>query len=79
MQDPYNISLYPGTGSVDGQRGDHILLAPAYIVGDDEIRHIVSVTARVVKQFFHKYDDLFLRQNGEGIVDDGFLARLKKC
>jgi len=77
MQDPYNVSLYPGTGSADGQRGDHIILAPAYTVTEDDIRLIVSVTARVVKHYFRKYDDLLLKQNGEGIVDNGFLVRLK--
>ncbi len=32
MKDPHNISLYPGTGAVDGTLGDHILIAPAYNV-----------------------------------------------
>ena len=52
MQDPYNISLYPGSGTVDGHRGDHILLAPAYNVTEDEIRYIVDTTAAVIFQFF---------------------------
>ncbi|KAK5128958.1 hypothetical protein LTR85_000291 [Meristemomyces frigidus] len=52
MQDPYNISLYPGTGTVDGRRGDHIILAPAYNVNENEIRHVVDTTVLVVKHFF---------------------------
>lgn len=54
MQEPYNISLYPGSGSVDGRRGDHVLLAPAYNVTEDEIHHIVDTTAAVIFQFFRK-------------------------
>jgi hypothetical protein len=54
MQEPYNISLYPGSGTVDGRRGDHILLAPAYNVTEDEIRYIVDTTAAVIFQFFRK-------------------------
>lgn len=58
MQKPYNMSLYPGTGSADGRRGDHIILAPAYNVTSSEIRHIVeTVTAVVSKYFKHNADD----------------------
>ncbi|KAF2209226.1 hypothetical protein CERZMDRAFT_114149 [Cercospora zeae-maydis SCOH1-5] len=52
MQKPFNISLYPGTGSVDGRRGDHILLAPAYNVTSDEIRHIVEIVTAIVERYF---------------------------
>ena len=55
MTEPYNISLYPGTGTVDGRRGDHILLAPAYNVSEEDIHHIVDTTATVIKQFFLRY------------------------
>lgn len=36
------LLVYPGGGCIDGQRGDHVLLAPAYTVSDDEIGQIVS-------------------------------------
>lgn len=52
MQEPYNISLYPGTGTVDGRRGDHILIAPAYNVTEEDIKYIVDTTAGVVEKFF---------------------------
>ncbi|USW49427.1 Putative aminotransferase class-III, pyridoxal phosphate-dependent transferase, major [Septoria linicola] len=52
MQRPYNVSLYPGTGSADGRRGDHIILAPAYNITSDEIRHLVETVTLVVTQFF---------------------------
>lgn len=52
MQPPFNISLYPGTGTADGVKGDHILIAPAYNVTSDEIRMIVDVVAAVIEGFF---------------------------
>jgi len=52
MQSGYDISLYPGTGTVDGKVGDHVLLAPAYIVTQPEIELIVDTTARVISDFF---------------------------
>jgi len=70
MQEPHNISLYPGTGSVDGKSGDHILIAPAYTVTEHDVRHIVDTTARVIQQFFHKYTDK-LAKNGSGSVSSG--------
>ena len=56
LQEPFNISLYPGTGSVDGVTGDHVLLAPAYNVTADDINYIVRQTARVVQEVFSKLE-----------------------
>jgi adenosylmethionine-8-amino-7-oxononanoate aminotransferase len=36
------LLVYPGSGTVDGVRGDHVLLAPPYNVTDGEIDVIVS-------------------------------------
>ncbi|QIP04988.1 aspartate aminotransferase family protein [Bradyrhizobium symbiodeficiens] len=36
------LGCYPGGGTVDGVRGDHILLAPPYIASADEIDQIVD-------------------------------------
>ncbi|MBR0970831.1 MULTISPECIES: aspartate aminotransferase family protein [Bradyrhizobium] len=36
------LGCYPGGGTVDGVRGDHVLLAPPYIVSTDEIDQIVD-------------------------------------
>ncbi|MCK1651289.1 aspartate aminotransferase family protein [Bradyrhizobium sp. 149] len=36
------LGCYPGGGTVDGVRGDHVLLAPPYIVSADEIDLIVN-------------------------------------
>lgn len=55
MQNPYNIFLLPGTGSIDGFRGDHIVLAPAYNVAEQDIRDIVESVAAVITDFFRAY------------------------
>ncbi|KAI9711249.1 MAG: hypothetical protein M1820_002236 [Bogoriella megaspora] len=52
MDPPYNISLYPGTGTVDGKRGDHVLLSPAFNVTKEDIERIVRLTAMVIQNFF---------------------------
>ena len=36
------LMVYPMGGTIDGQRGDHVLLAPPFIVTDDQIDEIVD-------------------------------------
>lgn len=52
MTPKYGISLYAGAGSVDGVRGDHVLLAPRYNTTEEEIRLIASLTQLVVQNVF---------------------------
>ncbi|RFU27012.1 hypothetical protein B7463_g9333, partial [Scytalidium lignicola] len=52
FSEPYNMTLYPGTGCADGTAGDHVILAPAYIVTKQEIEHIAQVTAEVIRTVF---------------------------
>ena len=49
---PFNMTVYPGTGSVDGVRGDHIILAPAYTITKDDVDHIVRVISGVILKVF---------------------------
>ena len=35
------VMIYPGTGSADGEQGDHVILAPAFNVDKEEIDMIV--------------------------------------
>ncbi|GFF56137.1 uncharacterized aminotransferase C1771.03c [Aspergillus udagawae] len=44
-----DVAVYPGTGTVDGVRGDHILIAPPFTVKEHEIRHIVDVVTEAYK------------------------------
>ena len=52
MQSPFNISIYPGSGTADGVKGDHILLAPTYNVTSEEVHLIVEITVAVIETFF---------------------------
>ncbi|KAL1302724.1 hypothetical protein AAFC00_003078 [Neodothiora populina] len=52
IQPPFNISIYPGTGTVDGKRGDHVLIAPAYNVTPGFVVLIVNTVAQVISKFF---------------------------
>jgi adenosylmethionine-8-amino-7-oxononanoate aminotransferase len=42
------LMVYPMGGTLDGQRGDHVLLAPPFIVGESEIELIVSRLAEAI-------------------------------
>jgi adenosylmethionine-8-amino-7-oxononanoate aminotransferase len=39
------LYVYPGTGSVDGLTGDHILIAPPYIITEDQVNELVQKLA----------------------------------
>ena len=36
------LCVYPMGGTIDGQRGDHVLMAPPFIVSDDEVAQIAT-------------------------------------
>jgi adenosylmethionine-8-amino-7-oxononanoate aminotransferase len=40
------VNVYPGGGSIDGVRGDHVLIAPPYTVTEAEIKTITSVVLK---------------------------------
>ncbi len=42
------LLCYPSGGTVDGLRGDHVLLAPPFIVTPAEVSEIVGRIARVI-------------------------------
>jgi hypothetical protein len=52
LAEPYNISLYPGSGTANGTEGDHILLAPAYNITPAVVNDIVERTARTINDYF---------------------------
>jgi len=37
------VAVYPGAGTVDGYKGDHVIIAPPYTVSDEDLRKIVNV------------------------------------
>ena len=52
MKEPFSMSIYPGSGTVDGRRGDHVILAPAYTCTEEEIDLICRKTIDLISDFF---------------------------
>lgn len=52
LKEQYGINVYPGAGTVDGARGDHIIVSPPYNVTGDDVEWIVSTVARLVGDYF---------------------------
>lgn len=50
----YNMTFYPGAGTVDGVNGDHIIIAPPFIVTEQDIDHISEVAVAVVNEVCKK-------------------------
>jgi adenosylmethionine-8-amino-7-oxononanoate aminotransferase len=44
------LICYPMGGTIDGQRGDHVLLAPPYIIEDAQIDELVAKLAAAIRQ-----------------------------
>jgi len=42
------VIFYPGSGSVDGVRGDHLMVAPPFVITEGEIDEVVSMLRRAV-------------------------------
>ena len=42
------LMCYPMGGTIDGQRGDHILLAPPFIISEDQIEELVEKLDRAI-------------------------------
>ena len=44
--------VYPMSGTIDGRRGDHVMIAPPFICTEEEIELIVSRFAAAVGAVF---------------------------
>lgn len=53
---PHNMCVYPGGGTVDGKSGDHIILAPSYIITKEDVDHITKVISDVIHEVFKSVD-----------------------
>jgi hypothetical protein len=42
------LICYPMGGTIDGQRGDHVLLAPPFIISDNQIDEVVGKLDRAI-------------------------------
>lgn len=47
------LSVYPGTGAVDGTRGDHILIAPPFIITEPQVDELVDKLACAIGRVQH--------------------------
>ncbi|KAF3038155.1 hypothetical protein E8E12_007388 [Didymella heteroderae] len=52
------IAAYPGAGTVDGLKGDHVLIAPPYTVSDEELVITVSTLKRAYDQIVTQLEDV---------------------
>ncbi|KAF2827987.1 aminotransferase, class III [Ophiobolus disseminans] len=53
----YAVWVYPGSGTVDGTDGDHIILAPAFNITEEEVDIIVERTATLIEDYFKGLDE----------------------
>lgn len=44
----HGLAVYPSSGTIDGRRGDHVIVAPPYTVTASEIDEIVTRLARAI-------------------------------
>lgn len=58
MEEAYSFSIYPGGGTMDGKRGDHVLLAPPYTSTDEEIDLIAAKTISCISDYFKTLSQL---------------------
>ena len=54
MSPEFNMAVYPGAGTVDGVNGDHILIAPPFIITEQDVDHIVEVVSAVTERVFNE-------------------------
>lgn len=48
----FAITIYDGSGTVDGNVGDHIILAPPYTITKSEVVFLARTTQRLIEDFF---------------------------
>ena len=59
----WSMSFYPGQGTVDGIRGDHVIIAPAYNVTREDIELIATTMDGVIRDVFA----VIGQEMGEGV------------
>jgi adenosylmethionine-8-amino-7-oxononanoate aminotransferase len=48
------LLLYPMGGTIDGRRGDHVLLAPPFILQDEAMGEIAATTGAAIDAALHE-------------------------
>ncbi len=44
------LIVYPGGGGADGVHGDHVLLAPPFVINEDQVRELVGILKQSVRE-----------------------------
>jgi adenosylmethionine-8-amino-7-oxononanoate aminotransferase len=52
LTERYGIAVYPGTGTVDGNVGDHIIIAPPFNVTEADIEFVVKTVRKLIGDYF---------------------------
>ncbi|KAF2715607.1 aminotransferase [Pleomassaria siparia CBS 279.74] len=52
MAPPYQVYIYPGGGSNDGIKGDHIQIMPPFNINEDDLHMMVDRIAKAIEAFF---------------------------
>ena len=50
------VAIYPGSGTFDGTKGDHVIISPAYTVTEEELKAIVSVVKQTYDEVEREID-----------------------
>ncbi|KAF2265136.1 PLP-dependent transferase [Lojkania enalia] len=61
LEGPDPIALYHGSGTADGDKGDHIMISPPFIITEEEVEFVVKATANAIEEFFDEYFPLQVR------------------
>jgi len=48
------LIVYPGGGGADGVHGDHVLLAPPFVINEDQVRDLVGILKQSVKEIMQE-------------------------
>jgi adenosylmethionine-8-amino-7-oxononanoate aminotransferase len=56
LEEKYSVAVYPGSGTVDGTRGDHIIISPPYNVTAAEIASLVEAVGLLIEDYFSPTD-----------------------
>jgi adenosylmethionine-8-amino-7-oxononanoate aminotransferase len=50
------LIVYPGGGGADGVRGDHVVLAPPFVINEAQVRELVSILKQSISEVMHEHN-----------------------
>jgi adenosylmethionine-8-amino-7-oxononanoate aminotransferase len=51
------VAIYPGVGTKDGVRGDHVIVSPAYTVEEEDLEKVVKTMRKVYDEMELEYEN----------------------